>query len=333
MGKVRFFKCCNSCKRFLRTEPSLNQKISAVIPRTTPKKSSEFIPSLIMLFSNSRIGRDGNTRGTMKCPKKYVKDVFFTWGHMHFILKCPKIEDFHFRFISRFQTSHVFFWKWGKWGHFEKFEHRKSGPKMKVFDFGAFQNKMHMASREKYIFHILFEAFHGTPRRENSLLSKDDIISSKLYSLYAILDWLAISIIEQIFKKQSNTPWNRQNRFDELRYRTCQTYGLLLFRIWVWFWNKLLIGVACKHFRMFWAKLLLRIRSKKFWKWILDPVRARNHSYHDYRWTLVLNNFFAPGATEPRFEDWQKTSGTTYIRPWDGADARFFDFTKMVKNS
>ena len=49
------------------------------------------------------------TRGTMKCPKKYVKDVFFTWGHMHFILKCPKIEDFHFRFISRFQTSHVFF--------------------------------------------------------------------------------------------------------------------------------------------------------------------------------------------------------------------------------
>ena len=35
---------------------------------------------------------------------------------------------------------------------------------MKVFDFGAFQNKMHMASREKYIFHILFGAFHGTPR-------------------------------------------------------------------------------------------------------------------------------------------------------------------------
>ena len=35
---------------------------------------------------------------------------------------------------------------------------------MKVSDFGAFQNKMHMASREKYIFHILFGAFHGTPR-------------------------------------------------------------------------------------------------------------------------------------------------------------------------
>ena len=40
----------------------------------------------------------------------------------------------------------------------------KNEPKIKVFDFGAFQNKMHMASREKYIFHILFGAFHGTPR-------------------------------------------------------------------------------------------------------------------------------------------------------------------------
>ena len=35
---------------------------------------------------------------------------------------------------------------------------------MKLFDFGAFQKNMHMASREKYIFHILFGAVHGTPR-------------------------------------------------------------------------------------------------------------------------------------------------------------------------
>ena len=35
---------------------------------------------------------------------------------------------------------------------------------MKVFDFGAFQINMHMASREKYIFHMLFGAFHITPR-------------------------------------------------------------------------------------------------------------------------------------------------------------------------
>ena len=64
-------------------------------------------------------------------------------------------------------------------GHFEEFEHKKSGiskkkhvtslktknkSKMKVFDFGAFQINMLMASREKYIIHILFWAFHITPR-------------------------------------------------------------------------------------------------------------------------------------------------------------------------
>ena len=39
----------------------------------------------------------------------------------------------------------------------------KNEPKMKVFDFGAFQKNMHLASREKYIFHMLFGAFHITP--------------------------------------------------------------------------------------------------------------------------------------------------------------------------
>ena len=34
---------------------------------------------------------------------------------------------------------------------------------MKFFDFGAFQKIMKMLSREKYIFHMLFGASHGTP--------------------------------------------------------------------------------------------------------------------------------------------------------------------------
>ena len=34
---------------------------------------------------------------------------------------------------------------------------------MKVFDFGAFQKNMHMVSREKYIFYMLFGVFHITP--------------------------------------------------------------------------------------------------------------------------------------------------------------------------
>ena len=37
-------------------------------------------------------------------------------------------------------------------------------PKMKFFDFGAFQKIRKILSREKYIFHMRFGASHGTPR-------------------------------------------------------------------------------------------------------------------------------------------------------------------------
>ena len=40
----------------------------------------------------------------------------------------------------------------------------KKEPKMKFFDFGAFQNKMQMSSHDKIIFRILFETFHITSR-------------------------------------------------------------------------------------------------------------------------------------------------------------------------
>ena len=40
----------------------------------------------------------------------------------------------------------------------------RNEPKMKLFEFGAFQKIRHMASREKHIFHKLFGAFHDTPR-------------------------------------------------------------------------------------------------------------------------------------------------------------------------
>ena len=106
----------------------------------------------------------------------YILNVFFTWGHMHFILKCPKFEQFHFRFISRLKTSHVSFFLNapffcskkirnaplflsyfgnGKMGHFKIFSYRKMGHfekrhvtsfktrnERKLFEFGTFQNKM-----------------------------------------------------------------------------------------------------------------------------------------------------------------------------------------------
>ena len=37
-------------------------------------------------------------------------------------------------------------------------------PKMELFDFWAFQNFMQMLSHDKIIFHMLFGAFHITPR-------------------------------------------------------------------------------------------------------------------------------------------------------------------------
>ena len=39
-------------------------------------------------------------------------------------------------------------------------------PKMKFFDFGAFQNKMQIPSHDKIIFHVLFGAFHITFRKD-----------------------------------------------------------------------------------------------------------------------------------------------------------------------
>ena len=51
------------------------------------------------------------TRGIMKCPKKHVKEDFIMWWHFLNFLKCPKIEEFHFRFIYSFKIDHVLiFW-------------------------------------------------------------------------------------------------------------------------------------------------------------------------------------------------------------------------------
>ena len=38
---------------------------------------------------------------------------------------------------------------------------------MELFDFCAFQNFLQMLSHDKIIFHMLFRAFHVTPRRTN----------------------------------------------------------------------------------------------------------------------------------------------------------------------
>ena len=86
---------------------------------------------------------------------------------------CKKIWNAPF-FLSHFGNGKKLgiskFFRIEKWGiskkrHVTSFKTRNE-PKMKLFEFGAFQNKMHMASREKYIFHMLLGAFHDTPRTQ-----------------------------------------------------------------------------------------------------------------------------------------------------------------------
>ena len=96
---------------------------------------------MIELVIEYEVSWNAPKRGIMKCPKKHVKDVFFTWGHMHFILKCPKFEQFHFRFISRFKTSHVLFFRNAPFFYTKKFWNAPFFPFSK-WDRknGAFQN-------------------------------------------------------------------------------------------------------------------------------------------------------------------------------------------------
>ena len=46
-------------------------------------------------FSSSFMLWPVTTGGTIKCHKKHLNEVFITWRHLHFSLKCPKIEQFH----------------------------------------------------------------------------------------------------------------------------------------------------------------------------------------------------------------------------------------------
>ena len=131
--------------------------------------------------------------------KSMWRRYFTRDGICIFFLKCPKIQHIQFRWFSHFKIDHAFFLemthfllfvfpemphfsylilKMGKWGISGKTNRKKWGisrkkhvidlktrkePKMNMFDFGAFQEKLHMLSREKYLLHMLFGAFHDTP--------------------------------------------------------------------------------------------------------------------------------------------------------------------------
>ena len=80
-----------------------------------PSRIVSFLWNLIFLTGKTSTG------GIMQCPKKHVKDKLFTWWHMHFFSKCPKIEEFHDPFLFPFSESER------KMGKILKNEHEKVG--------------------------------------------------------------------------------------------------------------------------------------------------------------------------------------------------------------
>ena len=105
--------------------------------------------------------------------RTYLLSVLFSFSNRShaFFLEMPHF--FYVRFSWNATFSHLIL-KIGKMGHFRKNDHKKVGhfekkhainfktgkaPKLIMFDFGAFQEKLHMLSRAKYLLHILFGAF------------------------------------------------------------------------------------------------------------------------------------------------------------------------------
>ena len=71
-------------------------------------------------------------------------------------------------------------------------------PKMKLFDFGAFQKNMQMLSHDKIIFHMLFEAFHDTPRNPTIFLIPKYL---KMFNLTAHLFSKYLGILTVVVNK------------------------------------------------------------------------------------------------------------------------------------
>ena len=70
------------------------------------KLFSSFRPSMLVTIFGCW-WQNFDTGGNMKCPKKHAKDDFVMWWNLPIYLKCPKIEEFHFRFLFCSKIDHV----------------------------------------------------------------------------------------------------------------------------------------------------------------------------------------------------------------------------------
>ena len=62
-----------------------------------------------------------------------------------------------------------------------------------IWNLGHFKKNMHMASGEKYIFHMLFQSFHITPRISDSFLITTDLfrkrVQMEILWIVAVPNW------------------------------------------------------------------------------------------------------------------------------------------------
>ena len=129
------------------------------------------VPSLFYNWS-----RGNNSKNpTFLCPK-YSKCFFFPFHDQ------IKKEKWDISNISNIE-------KWGilNYSHVIKTENE---PKMKLFDFGAFQINMKMPSHDKIIFHMLFGTFHITFRHGSPV--------SQCYPFHFSLSWYSLACFHQI---------------------------------------------------------------------------------------------------------------------------------------
>ena len=94
-----------------------------------------------------------------------MKEDFVMWQHFLNFLKCPKIEEFYFRFIFCFKIDHVLIFEMSHFFMFEFFEMPHfSHFQNQIGKMGYFEKIGKMLSHDKILFHMLFGAFHNTPR-------------------------------------------------------------------------------------------------------------------------------------------------------------------------
>ena len=72
-------------------------------------------------------------------------------------------RTFTYNIFEHIPKSNIKKWGISRKKHVIDLKTRKE-PKINMFDFGAFQEKLHMLSRAKYLLQRLFGVFHDTPR-------------------------------------------------------------------------------------------------------------------------------------------------------------------------